>query len=361
MTIRQEQFSGTRDVAEAHRFDPRRLEDYLRAHLPGFAGPLAVRQFKGGQSNPTYLLESPCGKYVMRRKPPGKLLRSAHAVDREYRVISALHRAGFPVPKPYLMCDDEEVVGTAFFVMAYVEGRIFWNLDLPDVTGHERAAIYDQVNKTIADLHNLDWKALGLEDFGRPGNYFSRQIARWSAQYRASETASIGAMDRLMEWLPGNIPADESSALVHGDYRLDNLILHPTEPRVLAVLDWELSTIGHPLGDFTYHLMAWQMSETGVGSAGLKGKDLHLLGIPTEEEYVRAYCERTGRDGIANRDFYSAYNFFRIAAILQGVAGRVRDGTAASAHAEQAARAVRPLAELGLGCAEKSAASGHGA
>jgi aminoglycoside phosphotransferase (APT) family kinase protein len=354
VTSRQEQFSGTREVREAHRFDTRRLQSYLQAHIPDFKGPLAVRQFKGGQSNPTYLLETPRGKYVMRRKPPGRLLPSAHAVDREYRVISALHAAGFPVPSPLLMCDDEETVGTVFFVMSYVEGRVFWNLDLPDLEKHERSAIYDHVNCTIAELHSFDWRTLGLADFGRPGNYFSRQIARWSGQYRASETVTIDAMNRLIEWLPENIPKDESSSLVHGDYRLDNIILHPTEPRVIAVLDWELSTIGHPIGDFTYHLMAWQMPEIGVGSTGLKDKDLESLGIPTEEEYVRLYCDRTGRDGIANRNFYSAYNFFRIAAILQGVAGRVRDGTAASAYAQKAAAAVRPLAELGWAFAEKS-------
>jgi aminoglycoside phosphotransferase (APT) family kinase protein len=239
-------------------------------------------------------------------------------------------------------------VGTPFFVMAYVEGRIFWNLDLPGVDREERAAIYDHVNQTIADLHRFDWRALGLEDFGKAGNYFARQIARWSKQYRASEIEPIDAMNRLMSWLPEHVPEDESTSLVHGDYRLDNMILHPTEPRVIAVLDWELSTIGHPLGDFTYHLMAWQMPEIGIGSTGLRDKDLQSLGIPTEEEYVRAYCERTGRTSIENRNFYSAYNFFRIAAILQGVAGRVRDGTAASAHAEKAARAVKPLAELGL-------------
>ncbi|MEX2126305.1 MAG: phosphotransferase family protein [Woeseia sp.] len=342
-------------MRQAHRFDTRRLEAWMRVHVQGFEGPIAVRQFKGGQSNPTYLLESPGGKYVMRRKPPGKLLPSAHAVDREYRAICALHRAGFPVPQPYAMCDDEEILGTVFFIMAFVEGRIFWNLDLPHLDRAERAAIYDHVNRTIADLHNFDWRALGLQDFGRPGNYFSRQVSRWTKQYLASEIERIDAMNSLIEWLPANIPADESTSLVHGDYRLDNMILHPTEPRVLAVLDWELSTIGHPIGDFTYHLMAWQMPEIGVGSTGLKDKDLQSLGIPCEEEYVRAYCARTGRDGIANRDFYSAYNFFRIAAILQGVAGRVRDGTAASAHAEKAARAVRPLAELGLSFAEKSA------
>lgn len=355
MTSRQEQFSGTCDVRGAHRFDTDRLRSYLERHLPGFKGPLGVRQFKGGQSNPTYLLETPGGRYVMRRKPPGRLLPSAHAVDREFRVISALHAAGFPVPAPLLLCEDEEVAGTVFFVMAYVEGRIFWNLDLPGVEKAERSAIYDHVNRTIAELHGFDWQAIGLGDFGRPGNYYSRQIARWSGQYRASEGARIDAMDRLIEWLPDNIPRDESSSLVHGDFRLDNMILHPTEPRVIAVLDWELSTIGHPLGDFTYHLMAWQMPEIGVGSTGLRDKDLQSLGIPSEEDYVRLYCERTGRDEIANRDFYSAYNFFRLAAILQGVAGRVRDGTAASAHAEKAAAAVQPLAELGWRFAEKSA------
>jgi aminoglycoside phosphotransferase (APT) family kinase protein len=356
LSTRQEQFSGTREVREAHRFEKRRLEAYLRAHMPGFDGPIAVRQFKGGQSNPTYLLESPSGKYVMRRKPPGKLLPSAHAVDREYRVISALYRAGFPVPKPYLLCDDENVAGTVFFIMAFVEGRIFWNLDLPGLDSGERAAIYDHLNQAIASLHNFDYEAIGLQDFGSPGNYFSRQISRWSRQYLSSETGRIDAMDRLMEWLPQNIPDDESSSVVHGDYRLDNIILHPVEPRVIAVLDWELSTIGHPIGDFTYHLMAWQMPEIGIGSTGLKNKDLQRLGIPTEEEYVRSYCERTGREGIFNRDFYSAYNFFRIAAILQGIAGRVRDGTAASAHAQKAAKAVRPLAEIGWQFAEKSAA-----
>lgn len=345
-------------MREAHRFEKGRLQAYLRAHMPGFEGRLAVRQFKGGQSNPTYLLETPRARYVMRRKPPGRLLPSAHAVDREFRVISALHAAGFPVPAPLLLCDDEEVVGTVFFVMAYVEGRIFWNLDLPGLEKAERGAVYDHVNRTIANLHSFDWEAIGLGDFGRPGNYFSRQIGRWSGQYRASETVRIDAMDRLIEWLPGNIPQDESSALVHGDFRLDNMILHPTQPRVVAVLDWELSTIGHPLGDFTYHLMAWQMPEIGVGSTGLRDKNLQSLGIPSEEDYVRLYCERTGRDGIENRDFYAAYNFFRLAAILQGVAGRVRDGTAASAHAAKAAAAVQPLAELGWRFAEKSAANG---
>lgn len=352
---RQAQFSGTREVRDIHRFDVQRLERYLAARMDGFRGPLRVRQFKGGQSNPTYLLEAASGRYVLRRKPPGRLLKSAHAVDREYRVISALHGTGFPVPRPWLLCEDETIVGTVFYVMDFVAGRIFWNLDLPDLGRDERSAIYDDLNRTIARLHAIDYREIGLGDFGKPGNYFARQISRWSGQYRASETRPIPAMDRLIEWLPDNVPDDDSSAVVHGDFRLDNLVIHPSEPRVIATLDWELSTIGHPLGDFTYHLMAWQMPEIGIGSTGLKGKPLAELGIPEESEYVERYCARTGREkGIQNRDFYAAYNFFRIAAILQGIAGRVRDGTAASAHAEKAARAVAPLAELGLGYAERA-------
>jgi len=354
VSSRQEQFSGTRDVHESHRFDVPRLERYLDGQIDEFRGPLTVRQFKGGQSNPTYLLNAASGCYVLRRKPPGVLLKSAHAVDREYRVISALYKVGFPVPKPFFLCTDEDVIGTVFYIMAFVEGRIFWNLDLPDSDVAERATIYDDLNRTIARLHTIDFRTLGLDDFGRSGNYFSRQISRWTRQYQASETQSVPAMERLIEWLPDNIPADETSSIVHGDFRLDNVVLHPIEPRLIGVLDWELSTIGHPLGDFTYHLMAWQMPEIGIGSSGLRGKDLATLGIPTEEEYVRRYCERTGREnGIPNRDFYAAYNFFRIAAILQGIAGRVRDGTAASAHAANAANAVAPLAQMGWKFAER--------
>lgn len=345
---RQQQFSGTRPVSEGLQIDPERLAAYLTGRIDGFRGPLEIAQFKGGQSNPTYRLSAPSGRYVLRRKPPGKLLKSAHAVDREYRVIAALHEAGFPVPRPHLLCEDDDVAGTTFFVMDYVEGRIFWELDLPGLDSGERAAIYDDVNRVLAQLHTLDYEALGLADYGRPGNYFERQISRWTKQYRASETQSIPAMDFLIDWLPGNIPADDASSVVHGDYRMDNLIVHPSEPRVIAVLDWELSTIGHPLGDFTYHLMAWQMPEVGFGSAGLANRDLAALGIPDEDEYLRRYCERTGRgDGIPHREFYAAYNLFRLAGILQGIAGRVRDGTAASAHADKAARAVAPLAELG--------------
>ena len=355
MGSRQEQFSGSGAVRRGHELDPGRLEAYLRGRIDGFKGPLTVKQFRGGQSNPTYLLQSPSGSYVMRRKPPGQLLKSAHAVDREFQVLSALHGTGFPVPRPLVLCEDEAVAGTMFYLMEYVQGRVFWDLDLPGLTPAERRAIYDHVNRIIADLHNLDYQKIGLAEYGKPGNYFARQISRWSKQYTASETQKIRAMDELMAWLPGNIPDDDSSSIVHGDYRLDNMILHPTEPRVIAVLDWELSTIGHPLGDFTYHLMAWQMPDLGIGSAGLLNADLEALGIPAEEEYVALYCERTGRSGIPNRDFYAAYNFFRIAAILQGIAGRARDGTAASEHAEKTARAVAPLAELGWVYAMKAA------
>ena len=358
MTTRQDRFSGTKPVAEAHRIDEGRLLEYLSSRIADFSGPLEVRQFKGGQSNPTYQLSAPSGSYVLRRKPPGKLLPSAHAVDREFRVISALHGAGFPVPRPYLLCEDDDVIGTMFYVMDCVDGRIFWDLDLPDCDRDERTAIYDHVNATIAQLHTLDYEALGLGDFGKPGNYFARQISRWSKQYYASETEKISEMDRIIEGLPHNIPEEESASIVHGDYRLDNMVIHPTEPRVIAVLDWELSTIGHPLADFTYHLMAWQMQQVGIGSSGLLGKDLGVLGIPSEEAYVAQYCERTGRrGGIAHRDFYSAFNFFRIAAILQGIAGRVRDGTAASAHAEAAVKAVVPLAQTAWSYARKAGAA----
>ena len=348
LATRQEQNTGTTDVREAHVFDEERLREWLVSHAAHFDGPLAVRQFKGGQSNPTYLLEAASGRYVLRRKPPGSLLKSAHAVDREYRVISALYAAGFPVPRPIALCRDDEVIGTMFYIMEYVDGRILWEPHLPDSDPAERGAVYDSLNETLACLHGYDYESLGLSDFGKPGNYFARQISRWTRQYRASETTRIDAMERLIEWLPDNIPRDDSSAIVHGDFRLDNVVLHPTEPRVIAVLDWELSTIGHPLADFTYHLLAWQMPEIGIGSTGLLGKDLEALGIPSEEEYVAAYCKRTGRaNGIDNRAFYTAFNFFRLAAILQGIAGRVRDGTAASAHARQAAAAVAPLARCG--------------
>ena len=343
---RQDRFSGTKDVVEALRFDTEKLETYLAEHIEYFRKPLDVRQFKGGQSNPTYQLTTPNRKYVLRRKPPGKLLPSAHAVDREFKIISALHPTGFPVARPYLLCEDESIIGTTFYVMECVEGRIFWDGTLPGLEPNERFAVYDAMNETLARLHSFDYQAIGLGDYGKPGNYIARQIARWSKQYQASETETIAEMDKLIEWLPAHVPPDERTSIVHGDFRIDNLILHPSEPRVLAVLDWELSTIGDPLADFTYHLMQWQMPALPALSAStLLGQDLRALGIPTSEEYVAAYCRRTGRQTTPNMDYYAAYNFFRLAGILQGIVGRVRDGTAANANAAQNAAAVRPLAE----------------
>ena len=354
---RQEKFSGTQDVREAHRFDASRLERYLAEHIEDFRAPLDVRQFKGGQSNPTYQLVTPNRKYVLRRKPPGKLLPSAHAVDREYRIISALYPTGFPVARPYLMCEDENVIGTIFYVMDYVEGRIYWGPLLPDQTPAQRTAIYDAMNETFARLHNLDWQALGLSDFGKPGNYVGRQIARWGKQYKASETERIDEMEQLIEWLPQHLPQDARDSIVHGDYRLDNMILHPTEPRVLAVLDWELSTIGDPMADFTYHLMQWQMPEgLTSGGGGLLTADLAAMGIPSMEDYAATYLRRTHRAEAPNMNYYAAYNFFRIAAILQGIIGRVRDGTASSANATADAGPVRALAERGWEFARRAGA-----
>ena len=343
-TDRQSTFSGTKEVAERLRFDVGRLEAYLREHAKGFAGPLAVSQFKGGQSNPTYFLETPQRRYVLRRKPPGKLLPSAHAVDREYRVIAALHPQGFPVAEPVLYCADESVVGTAFFVMSHVEGRVIWEPQMPASNPTERAQVYDAMNTTLAQLHSFEPAAIGLADYGRAENYVARQVDRWSKQYRASETEKIEDMDRLIAWLPAHLPPPQPTRLVHGDYRLDNIILAPNEPRIAAVLDWELSTLGDPLADFTYHLMQWNMPPSEANTGSLVGADLAALGIPPLEQYVDAYVARTGLDPRPHLAVYSAYNFFRIAAILQGIVGRVRDGTATSAHAAARAEMVRPLA-----------------
>jgi len=343
---RQQAFSGTKEVAAPLRFDTSRLEAWLAGRVAGFAGPLAVRQFKGGQSNPTYLLETPARRYVLRRKPPGKLLPSAHAVDREFRVISALHTQGFPVPEPVVYCDDADVVGTPFFVMAYVEGRIFWEPDLPEADRSERAALYDAANATIARLHGFDPAAIGLADYGRGENYVARQVERWSKQYRASETETIEDMERLIAWLPANLPPQRAVRLIHGDFRFDNAIVAPHAAKMLAVLDWELSTLGDPLADFSYHLMKYHMptTDSGGSTGTLVGSDLAALGIPSEREYIDAYAARTGLDPRAHLDVYLAYNFFRIAAILQGIAGRVRDGTATSEHAAARVLMVRPAA-----------------
>lgn len=351
----QELFTGTQEVAESHRFDEGKLADWMDAHVEGYQGPLTVRQFKGGQSNPTYKLITPNKAYVMRRKPPGKLLPSAHAVDREFRVISALYPLGFPVARPYALCEDEDVVGTMFYVMDNVDGRILWDGTLPGMDPAERRAIYEAKCRTFAELHTIDWRAAGLEGFGKEGDYVARQIHRWSKQYRASETETIEDMDALMDWLPANIPPGETTTIVHGDYRLDNMILHPSEPRVIAVLDWELSTLGDPLADFSYHLMNWVMPSSDPSRRALVDiPDLAAHGIPTMKEYADLYCRETGRDGLPDLDFYFAYNAFRLAAICQGIVGRVRDGTANSAHAASMAERVRPLAAFAAECARKA-------
>jgi aminoglycoside phosphotransferase (APT) family kinase protein len=344
---RQQAFSGTKEVAAALALDAARLQAFLAQHVKGFAGPLTVKQFKGGQSNPTYLLDTPARRYVLRRKPPGKLLPSAHAVDREFRVISALAAQNFPVAAPVLYCADESVAGTPFYVMGFVEGRVFWEPQMPGSNPAERHAVYETMNATIARLHAFDPAKIGLADFGRGENYVARQVERWSKQYRASETEKIEEMERLIEWLPQHIPPSGPARLVHGDYRLDNLIVARDAPAILAVLDWELSTLGDPLADFTYHLMAWHMphSESAAGTATLAGHDLAALGIPSMANYVDAYVARTGLDPRSALPAYLAYNFFRIAAILQGIVGRVRDGTATSEFAPAKAEMVRPLAE----------------
>ena len=344
---RQQVFSGTKDVAAALRIDVASLERYLAPNVAGFGGPLTVRQFKGGQSNPTYLLETPQRRYVLRRKPPGKLLPSAHAVDREYRVIHALHAQGFPVAEPLVDCADDSVAGTPFYVMDFVDGRVFWEPQMPGIDPAERAAVYDSMNATVAMLHGFDPAKVGLGDFGKGENYVARQVERWSKQYRASETERIDAMERLIDWLPKHIPAGGPVRLVHGDYRLDNLIVARGKPKVIAVLDWELSTLGDPLADFSYHLMTWHMphSESAAGTATLAGHDLKSLGIPTMNDYVDTYVARTGLDPRPHLPVYLAYNFFRIAAILQGIIGRVRDGTATSEFAPGKAEMIQPLAD----------------
>lgn len=349
-----QQFSGTRPVSAQHAFDIQALQAWLELHLDGFEGPLSVEMFKGGQSNPTYKLITPARRYVMRAKPGpvAKLLPSAHAIEREFRVMSALRQTSVPVAQMHVLCEDESVIGRAFYIMECVEGRVMWDQSLPDMSREERGAIYDEMNRVMASLHSVRPADIGLGDFGKPGNYFQRQIGRWSKQYVASITQPIEAMDRLMTWLPEHIPAmaqDESMvSIVHGDYRLDNLMFHPTEPRVLAILDWELSTLGHPLADFSYHCMAWHIPPGAF--RGIGGLDVKSLGIPEEDDYIARYCERTGfatpQQLKADWNFYLAYNLFRLAAILQGIAKRVEMGTASSAQAVSSAAGARPLADL---------------
>jgi aminoglycoside phosphotransferase (APT) family kinase protein len=343
---RQELFSGTRTVPRAQSLDLANLEAYLAHHVSGFAGPLQIALFKGGQSNPTYFLRSPSAKYVLRRKPEGKLLPSAHAVEREYRVTHALQNVGFPVPRPMVLCEDINVVGTPFYVMDYVEGRIFWEPHAPGLTAGERHELFESLNETIASLHMIDYRRLGLESFGRPEGYVMRQVKRWSEQYRASQTRKVEAMDRLIEVLPSMVPRQTQSSLIHGDFRLDNCVVDPKRPRVIAVLDWELSTLGDPIADFTYQLMQWHMPTdiSGGGVGSLVGKEGEAPGVPSVEAYVHSYCRRRNLQGIANLDLYLGYNFFRLAAIFQGIAGRVRDGTATNPHAELMAQQVEPMA-----------------
>jgi aminoglycoside phosphotransferase (APT) family kinase protein len=328
-----------------HTLDLARLSEWLLPNLESYVGSPTLKKFPGGQSNPTYLLESGEQRYVLRCKPPGVLLPSAHAIDREYRVMKALADSAVPVPRVRLLCEDASVIGTAFYLMAYIEGRSFLDPALPGLANADRAAIYDEMNRVIAALHSVDVAAVGLADYGRPGAYLKRQIDRWTRQYRASETERIDAMERLIEWLPAHIPASDETALVHGDFRIDNLIFHPTEPRVLAVLDWELSTLGHPLADFAYHAMAWRVTPDEF--RGLKSHDLAALGIPVEADYVAAYCRRTGRAVIADWNYYLAFNMFRMAAILQGILARALQGSAASPDAIETGKRARPMAEAG--------------
>ena len=358
-------FTGTRPVADAHRFDEAALQRWLTQHVDGFAGPLQVEMFKGGQSNPTYKLITPGRSYVMRAKPGpvAKLLPSAHAIEREFRVMQALAATDVPVARMHALCEDESVIGRAFYVMDCVDGRVMWDQSLPGMTPAQRGAIYDEMNRVLAALHRVRPEAVGLADYGKPGNYFERQIGRWSKQYQASITQAIPEMDHLMAWLPQHMPAMAQDpalvSVVHGDYRMDNLMFHPSEPRVLAVLDWELSTLGHPLADFSYHCMSWHIAPGQF--RGIGGLDIEALGIPAEEPYIAAYCKRTGfatpEQLLRDWNYYLAYNLFRLAAILQGIAKRVEAGTASSAQAQQSAAGARPMAEMAWRFAQRHQAT----
>jgi aminoglycoside phosphotransferase (APT) family kinase protein len=356
-----ETFSGTRPVSGAHAFDTAALHDWLSRHVPGYQGPLSVEMFKGGQSNPTYKLNTPTRSYVMRAKPGpvAKLLPSAHAIEREFKVMSALAQTDVPVARMHALCEDESIIGRAFYIMEFVQGRVFWEQSLPGMTPPQRRELYTELNRVLACLHRAPYEHIGLAGYGRPGNYIERQIGRWSKQYQASVTQPIDAMDRLIEWLPRHMPASartELTSIVHGDYRIDNVMYHPEQPRILAVLDWELSTLGHPLADFSYHCMAWHIPPGTF--RGLGGIDLAPLGIPLEDEYIRMYCDQTGFanpvDLKTDWNFYLAYNMFRIAAILQGIAKRVEDGTASSAQAKASGAGARPMAELAWQFAQRA-------
>ena len=354
-------FFGTRPVSNEQAFDLARLAQYLREHVDGYSGELTVEQFKGGQSNPTFRLAAGGKHYVLRRKPPGVLLPSAHAVDREFRVISALANTSVPVARAYALCEDLSVIGTMFYVMDCVEGRILWDPSLPGMSNVERGAHYAEMNRVIAELHQVDPSTIGLAEFGKPGNYLERQIARWTKQYRAAETEPIDAADQLIEWLPQHAPAyveqTDEARIVHGDFRIDNVIFHPTEARILAVLDWELSTLGHPLVDFAYHCLVWHMQQN-QGVRGLAGIDVAALGIPTESDYLKSYLRRSGRVtahevSAADWNYYLVFNMFRLVGILQGIMARVRQGNASSELALEAGRRARPLAEQAWALAQQ--------
>ena len=340
-------FSGTKEVAEHLTIEVSKLQPWIDEFVPGSGKINSIEQFKGGQSNPTYKIITESKNLVLRRKPPGKLLPSAHAVDREYEVITALYETDVPVPKTYGLCEDDDIAGTSFFVMDFLDGDLFWDPMIPSVTNKDRTEIYQNKNKTLAKLHNVDYKKFGLQDYGKPGNYVARQVSRWSKQYRASETDDIEAMNNLIEWLPKNIPDDDETSIVHGDYRLDNMILK--DNKVIGILDWELSTLGHPIADFSYHCLSWRTQEAFWDHAKLKE-----LGVPSEKEYMEMYCENTGKDLTKNWEFYMAFNMFKIAGILQGILGRVRDGTAASKHAEDRGMMVYPLSEAAWSTIEKN-------
>ena len=354
-------FSGTRAVSEAHAFDVAALQAWLSGHLKGFEGPVSVEMFKGGQSNPTYKLITPARSYVMRAKPGpvAKLLPSAHAIEREFKVMRALADTDVPVAHMHVLCEDESVIGRAFYLMEFVQGHVFWEQSLPGMSKQQRRAHYVELNRVLSRLHLAPYAQIGLQDYGKPGNYIERQIARWSKQYQASITQPIEAMDHLIEWLPQHMPASaqrEMTSIVHGDYRIDNVIYHPERAEILAVLDWELSTLGHPLADFSYHCMAWHIPPGTF--RGLGGVDLAALGIPLEDEYIRMYCDQTGLadpvDLKTDWNFYLAYNMFRIAAILQGIAKRVENGTASSAQARASGAGARPMAELAWQFAQRA-------
>jgi len=354
MTRGADEFTGTTAVRDIHKFDELRLTRWMGEFVEDFAGPLVVEQFKGGQSNPTYKLTTRGKTYVLRRKPSGALLKGAHAVEREVQVLRALEQVDFPAAHVHALCTDSDVIGTWFYVMDWVDGRIFWDATLPNVSDTTRSLYFDAMNEAMARLHSLDYRAIGLEDYGRPGNFFERQISRWSKQYLtdAPDAGRNAHMERLIEWLPAHFPTDHVTSLIHGDFRVDNLIFHPAEPRILAVLDWELSTLGHPIADFAYHLMMYRLPPRVI--SGLAGAHLESLNIPSEADYVAAYCRRTGREGIAQLNFYMAFNMFRLAAIFHGIKGRLARGTAASPRGKDYADEFEWMAESGWRQAQRS-------